>query len=211
MKKRAIICWILLSLAIVVSIIIIFNLCSCVQILLKPLESDNRPETLTLFITIFISVITGSFAYKQYNTLKMRDLLKMQKLINSLQALFNYHVNKLLKMNSKKSYLQLSTGMVITQDEIHMIYELEQLIYEHLDIPEKQEKKRFIIKTTDIILEMRELVYGLNSIYLLEEKGDIFPLEVEIIERAVKILHDIEEFRNGLKTNTDLKKIKGVA
>lgn len=58
---------------------------------------------------------------------------------------------------------------------------------------------------------MRELVYGLNSIYLLEEKGDIFPLEVEMIERAVKILHDIEEFRNSLKTNTDLKKIKGVA
>ena len=62
-----------------------------------------------------------------------------------------------------------------------------------MNIPEKQEKKRFIIKTTDIILEMRELVYGLNSIYLLEEKGNIFPLEVEMIERAVKILHDIEE------------------
>lgn len=59
-------------------------------------------------------------------------------------------------------------------------------------------------------IKMRELVYGLNSIYLLEEKGDIFPLEVEMIERAVKILHD-EEFRNSLKTNTDLKKIKGVA
>lgn len=141
----------------------------------------------------------------------MRDLLKMQKIINFLYALLNYHVKKILEMNSKETFMQLSTGMVITQNEIQLIYELEQLIYEHVDITDTQDKKNFIARTTEIILEMRELVYGLNSIYMCEDQRKIFPINSEKFKRATMILKDIEEFRMSLYKYTDLKKIQGVA
>ena len=141
----------------------------------------------------------------------MRDLLKMQKIINFLYALLNYHVKKILEMNSKETFMQLSTGMVITQNEIQLIYELEQLIYEHVDITDKQDKKNFIARTTEIILEMRELVYGLNSIYMCEDQRKVFPINSEKFKRATMILKDIEEFRMSLYKYTDLKKIQGVA
>lgn len=107
--------------------------------------------------------------------------------------------------------MQLSTGMVITQNEIQLIYELEQLIYEHVDITDTQDKKNFIARTTEIILEMRELVYGLNSIYMCEDQRKIFPINSEKFKRATMILKDIEEFRMSLYKYTDLKKIQGVA
>ena len=204
----------LMSLGILLFVIIIIsipNLWPCVLFFLKPFESENRPEVLTLFVTIIISSISGLFAYKQYHILKMRDLLKMQKIINFLYALLNYHVKKILEMNSKETFMQLSTEMVITQNEIQLIYELEQLIYEHVDITDTQDKKIFIARTTEIILEMRELVYGLNSIYMCEDQRKIFPINSEKFKRATMILKDIEEFRMSLYKYTDLKKIQGVA
>ena len=149
MKKKFLSGLMLLGILLFVIIIIsIPNLWPCVLFFLKPFESDNRPEVLTLFVTIIM---------------------------------------------------------------IQLIYELEQLIYEHVDITDKQDKKNFIARTTEIILEMRELVYGLNSIYMCEDQRKVFPINSEKFKRATMILKDIEEFRMSLYKYTDLKKIQGVA
>lgn len=185
--------------------------------MLHPYESDNRPQTLTFFATLpitVISCISAYYTYKQYKTLKKRDILKIQNLINRIEALLTYHIKSLEQAINSDAFalsslrFNCSSEKCITENELEMVFELEQLIYEH--VIAENNKKWFIQRTTNIMIEIRELVYSLNTFYkLAENECDMSFLKLLQFDRANKILDDIQAFKDELYENTSLMKLKG--
>lgn len=213
--------WIAIALGVVLIVIVFLHIFPSfvkdfLVAILRPFEKEYRPETLTFILTLIISLFSTWFTLKQYRILKMRDILKLHNLINRLYALLNFHIQSLLQSlpdnNDRKKSLKLSSERVITENEIQMIYELERLIYEHINIQREEEKRNFIIETTNIILDMHELIYCLNSIYKsVEAQQDKYSIDSEDIKRFNKILDDIDKYKKILYVNTDLKKIEDMS
>lgn len=188
---------------------------TCLRLLLAnivhPFEQEYRPETLTFILTLIISCGSGYFTFNQYNILKNRDLLRLQNLVNRLFALLNYHVESIKRINRFGNVSSLSSEKKITENEIQMIYKMEQLIYEHVSVKNEKDKILFIEETTKITTQMRELIYGLNTVY---SKADVnssgVKLDKMMIDRADIILKEIKSYiDNQLYICTELGKLKG--
>lgn len=199
----------------IVVALLLANICTCFRwaltTLIRPFEHEYRPETLTFILTLIISCVSGYFALMQFINLKNRDLLKLSNLVNRLFALLNYHVSSMKEIYKYGNVSSLSSEKKITENEIQMIWKMEQLIYEHVSVKKENDKMKFILETTEITTEMRELIHGLNSVY---SKADVNPsnilIDQRMIERADKIL---KRFRNYIDDQlyicTELGKLKG--
>lgn len=215
LKTTILILLLILLLIIVICCPHIMPLCIKTELssMLHPFESDNRPQTLTLFLTLLISVVSAYHTCKQYKILKMRDVLKMHNLINRIQALLNYHIKSLEETVNEDNFelstirFNLSSEKRITENDIKMVFELEQLIYEHVII--ENDKEDFIKKTTHTMIEIRELIYSLNTLYKLAENDCSMDFLRQLkLNRANDILENIDKYKKSLYQNTSLIKIK---
>lgn len=203
LKTTILILLLILLLTIVICCPDLMPLCIKTELssMLHPFESDNRPETLTLFLTLLISIVSAYYTCKQYKILKMRDVLKIHNLINRIHALLNYHIKSLEEAVKSDTFdlstirFKLSSEKRITENDIEIIFELEQLIYELVII--ENDKEDFIQKTTRTMIEIRELIYSLNTMYNLAENDRTMDFLQQLeFNRANDILKNIEEYKN---------------
>lgn len=186
-------------LAFIAAIYLIFNCFPCLLSFLKPFEDDNRPEALSFWLTVIISVISGWFAYKQYVILKNRDKFKMQSFFNRIEVLLQNRLTRILDSSTSRKLDQS-----ITDKEIQMIYELEELIYAHLHVYKKEDQKKFIQDTTEVISFMCELAYSINSIYECSRAGKPYSITDDDKKSAISLMSAIRQYRKKLHQNTDL-------
>lgn len=171
----------------------------CILSFLEPFEEDNRPEALSFWLTLIISALSGWFAHKQYVILKKRDKFKMQSFFNRIEVLLQ---NRLTRILDSSTSLKLDQS--ITDKEIQMIYELEELIYAHLDVYKKEDQKKFVQDTTEVISFMCELAYSINSIYEYFKADKPYSITDNDKKSAIERMSAIIQYRKKLHQNTDL-------
>lgn len=193
-------------LGIIIFIVIAFAILFCVlfvdsvKIFLQ--FCDRRPESISVIVAAFITLVTGLFTIFQTRTLKRKGKIRTHSLYNSIAEILTRNKVKIIETvanypeENRRYIVLMAEEWMIDQETVNRVYELEKLLYEHGKCGDVD----YTRKTIEVIASMNELAHVINIAYsFLKEENSVIVQDLssfnKLTEKLVTLENKIETYR----------------
>lgn len=186
---------------IVIAFVILFSVLFVDLVIVFLQFCDKRPESISVILTVFITLVTGLITIFQTRTLKRKGKIRTHSLYNSIAKFLEMNKDNIISTIEKypeedrRRIVLMAKEWMISQETVNRVYELEKLLYEH----GKRGDTVYTQNTISVIGSMHRLAHVINIAYsFLKEENNVIVQDLllyELEEKLVSLEKEIEAYK----------------